>query len=158
MFAHAVPSDRNVSPYFPVKFLLILPDQFGIFFFHEAFPDLYPSSRLKFGISDHFLCLYLDLHSSASFSMDLSGHCYEPNTVPDAGDKMHKDPAPEDLIFLYFGLRNEIDLPLLDKDYERNRSEGNITSSILDVLKTVKCCWIYKWRHGAISREMDTGV
>lgn len=76
------------------------------FFFHEAFPDLYPSSRLKFGISDHFLRLCLDLHSSASFSMDLSGHCYEPNTVPDAEDKMHKDPAPEDLIFLYFSLRN----------------------------------------------------
>lgn len=76
------------------------------FFFQEAFPDLYPSSHLKFRISGHCLCLYLDLCSTASFSMYLSVHCYEPNTVPDAEDKMHKDPAREEFIFLYFGPRN----------------------------------------------------
>ena len=35
---------------------------------------------------------------------------------------------------------------------------GNSVSEHKNVLKTEKCCWIYKWRHGAISREMDTGV
>ena len=47
--------------------------------------------------------LFTSIHS---FSMYLLVHCYEPNTVPDAEDKMHKDPACEEFIFLYFGLRN----------------------------------------------------
>lgn len=61
---------------------------------------------LSLGLVALSYVLYLDLHRSTSFSMYLSVTYYAPDTVIDEGDKLYKDPAPKDFIFLYFGLRN----------------------------------------------------
>lgn len=124
MFAHLFPLTECV-PLFSCQ-IPTHPSRPIWNFFHEAFPDLYPCFYLNLGLVTISCVFYLDLHSSASFSMDLLGHCYEPNTVPDAEDKMHKDSAPKTLYSYILAWKLDR-LPFLDKDYERNRSEGNIT-------------------------------
>ena len=100
MLAHAVLSARNVSLYFPVKFLLILPDRIRIFFYMKHFLTAPSPLALSLGLVALSYVLYLDLHRSTSFSMYLSVIYYAPDTVIDEGDKLYKDPAPQGLYIL----------------------------------------------------------
>lgn len=54
----------------------------------------------------NFSYVYLDLYSSTLFSMYLSVTYYVPDTVIYAEDKLRKDPALKEFMFLFFGLRN----------------------------------------------------